>query len=139
MAERPTKQARVYLRRSTGKQQSGVYSQLEWAVDEARRYGVTLDADREALDHMLAHSLTRYKGIYLDDGITGADLSRPGFTAFRQDAKADRSISHLFIHMPDRFSRAEYASQAMHMEQELAFAGITVVFSKQRVQAPPQG
>ena len=113
MAERRKNEARTYLRRSTGKQESGVYSQLEWAIDEAGKLGVTLNASKADLDHMLTHGLTCHKDIYLDDGITGADLNRPGFTAFRREALTNRSISHLFIHMPDRFSRTEVGSQAI--------------------------
>ena len=135
MAERLKNQARVYLRRSTGKQESGVYSQLEWAIHEAQKYGVTLDASRQDLDHMLAHGLIHHKHIYLDDGVTGADLTRAGFTAFRHETMNNRSISHLFIHMSDRFSRAELTSQAMQLEQELIYAGVTVVFSN-RISKP---
>ena len=37
--------------------------------------------------------------------------------------------------MPDRFSRTELGSQAMQIEQELVYAGVTVVFSN-RVSKP---
>jgi hypothetical protein len=37
--------------------------------------------------------LHSYKAIRLDDGITGGDMTRPGFLAGREDALADRSIS----------------------------------------------
>jgi hypothetical protein len=97
---------------------------------------VNLDAAPTDLQHMVSRKLTRYKHIYLDDGVTGADLDRPGFTAFRRDARANVHVSHVLIHMPDRFARPEQASNAMLMEQELQHAGITVVFSS-RV-APPR-
>src|SRR5581483_9646000 len=74
-------------------------------------------------------------GIFLDSGITGADLARPGFTACRQYALLHKDISHLFIHMPDRFARPESAVEAMTLEQELLKAGITIVFSN-RVSRP---
>ena len=53
MASRTPNEARVYLRRSTGKQESSMYAQLEWAVAEAPRHGVRLDATRADLEHML--------------------------------------------------------------------------------------
>ena len=130
-------EALAYLRRSTGKQEASVHNQLTWAIEEALRYKVRLDATIADLDHMLAHGLTRYKGIFMDDGVTGADLERPGFVAFRASATARREVSHLFIHMPDRFARPDQASHAVVMEQDLLYAGLTVVFSN-RVSAPRQ-
>src|SRR5688572_2668759 len=106
-----------------------MYSQLEWAVAEAARYGVRLDADRHTLDQMLAQHLTQLRHIYIDDGRSGADLNRPGFTAFRRDAVRDKAISHLFIHMSDRFARPEIATEATRLEQDLLYAGLTIVFS----------
>src|SRR5215207_4444740 len=118
MSARRPNEARVYLRRSTRKQGSGIESQLDWAITQARQLGVTIDATLTDLQHIVGRKLTRYKHIYLDDGITGADLDRPGFTAFRRDACADVRVSHVLIHMPDRFARPEQASKAMLMEQE---------------------
>ena len=129
MSARTKDQARVYLRRSTSKQGTGIHTQLEWAIAEAKKLGVTLDAAPADLGHMLDHRLVRYKHIYLDDGITGADLTRAGFTAFRADVLADRRVSHALIHLPDRFARPELSSQAMQMEQELQYGGVTLVFS----------
>jgi DNA invertase Pin-like site-specific DNA recombinase len=137
MAARPPDQALAYLRRSTGKQEASVPNQLEWAIAEARRVGVHLDATPADLRHMLDHGLTAYKGIFIDDGVTGSNLNRPGFVAFRARALAERRFSHLFIHMPDRFARPDQATQAQVMELELLHAGITVVFST-RVSLPRQ-
>ena len=134
MSARDTNQGLVYLRRSTGKQEKGLPTQLDWAVEQARLYGVQLDATRPDLEHMLARGLTTYKAVYLDHE-TGANLERAGFTAFRRRAMADRSVSHLFIHMPDRFARPQLATAAMQMEQELLYDGLAVVFST-RVSRP---
>ncbi len=137
MAGRKLNEGLAYLRRSTGKQEASVHNQLIWAIEEARRYGVRLDATPQDLDYMLAHGLSQYKELFLDDGITGSDLERPGFVAFKGTAIARREISHLFIHMPDRFARPEQASKAVVMEQDLLYSGITVVFST-RVSQPRQ-
>ena len=87
---------------------------------------------------MISHKLKHYKDIYLDDGVTGADLDRPGFTAFRRDTTADRSVSHVLIHMTDRFARPELATRAALLEQEMLLAGLTVVFSN-RTSLPRRG
>src|SRR3954451_14458660 len=52
------------------------------------------DADRVAVFQALR--LHRHKGLRLDDGVTGADLTRPGFRAVIDDALADRRVSHVF-------------------------------------------
>jgi DNA invertase Pin-like site-specific DNA recombinase len=137
MTGRTPNEARTYLRRSTGKQPTGIYSSLDWAIETAAKHGVRLDAKRDDLDHMLEDNLIQHKGIFLDDGVTGADLDRPGFTACRNHVKANRSVSHLLIHMADRFARPDVAAKAMVLEADLLFARITVVFSD-RVSQPRQ-
>lgn len=47
--------ARIYLRRSDGKQEESLEQQLEWAIGRARQLGVTLDASAADLGHMRAH------------------------------------------------------------------------------------
>jgi len=73
--------------------------------------------------------LRSYKDIRLDDGITGADLTRPGFLAVSKDALADKTISHLFIYKRDRFARPNDAMQVAQIEKRLLTAGMTIVFS----------
>jgi DNA invertase Pin-like site-specific DNA recombinase len=135
MARRSLNEARVYLRRSRERQENGIHAQLGWAIAEAARYGVKLDAQPADLEHMLLHNLSAFKGVYLDNGISGSDLQRPALTACREELLSTRNVSHLFIHMADRFARPEQAQEAMMMEIELLYAGITVVF-RQRISLP---
>jgi DNA invertase Pin-like site-specific DNA recombinase len=135
MTARLKNEGSIYLRRSRTRQETGIHEQLKWGIAEAKKYGVRLDAAPEDLDSMVAHGLQHYKSIYLDDGITGSDLTRPGFVAFRRDALANPRISHFFVHISDRFARPEQAVQAMQMEIELLLAGITFVFEN-RVSEP---
>lgn len=129
MIGRPANDGRAYVRRSTTKQETGIFEQLNWAVAEAKKLGVRLDAAPADLEYMLARGLVEHKGLFLDDGVSGSDLSRPGFVAFRNAALADPRVSHLFIHISDRFARPEQAVQAMQMEIDLTLAGLTMVFS----------
>ena len=135
--ERANNQGLVYCRRSTDKQEISLPSQVEWAIQAAGRQGVTLDATIADLEHMQALRLHRYKAIYLDDGITGSDLTRPGFVGINRDALADRRFSHIFIYKRDRFARPTDALQAVQIEKKLLQAGITLVFSDARVPADP--
>jgi DNA invertase Pin-like site-specific DNA recombinase len=121
--------ALTYLRRSTNRQVISLESQLGWALAEAERHSVALDASLADLTHMQANRLHSSKGLRLDDGITGADLTRPGFLAAINDAKRDTSISHLFILRRDRFARPEDAIKMVGIEKDLRLAGLTIVFT----------
>jgi DNA invertase Pin-like site-specific DNA recombinase len=129
----------TYLRRSTDKQAISLPSQLEWAVAAAGRHGVTLDAGSADLAHMQTLRLHTYKAVRLDDGITGSDLTRPGFRAVIDDALADRGVSHLFIYKRDRFARPEDAMEVAQVEKKLLEAGLTLVFSDQVSQPYARG
>jgi DNA invertase Pin-like site-specific DNA recombinase len=119
----------TYARRSTDKQEISLPRQLEWAIAAAQQHGVALDATLADLAHMQTQRLHSYKDIRLDDGITGSDLTRPGFVAFNRDALEDASVSHVFFYKRDRFARPDDATQAMQIEKKLLLAGITVVHS----------
>ena len=129
MNRRPKNNALLYSRRSGRRQELSLSMQLTWAIEEAPRLGVTLDASAADLQHMLDNSLHNYKSIRLDDGLTGADPNRPGFLALIDDALSDTSISHVLIHKRDRFARPQEAVEMVQIEKRLNHAGITLVFS----------
>ena len=126
---RSKNQALVYVRRSTEKQEISLPAQIEWAVAAARQQDVALDAAVADLEFMQAKRLHRYKAIRLDDGITGADMNRPGFLAVNRDILADQTISHLFIYKRDRFARPADALPMVMVEKKLLEAGVTLVLS----------
>jgi hypothetical protein len=126
---RPKDRGLAYLRRSTDKQEISLPMQLGWAIAAAQHHCIALDAAVADLAHMQTLRLHSYKAIRLDDGITGSDLSRPGFLAFNRDALADSAVSHVFFFKRDRFARPDDAMQAAQIEKKLLRAGITVVHS----------
>ena len=129
MPARKRNRGLIYLRRSSPGQESSFGSQLTWGRAEAKRYKVILEATSAAVEHMQAHGLYSYGDIRLDDGVTGANLERPGFAALRRDALCRPEISHLFICRRDRAGRPEEAIEMVQIEKELKLAGITIVFS----------
>lgn len=135
MPARTKRDALCYLRRSTSKQEMGIHGQLEWALQTAREHEVNLEASPDDIREMLQRGLKSYRGILLDDGISGSRLDRPGFVALRRAAIQNRNVSHILIHKSDRFARPEQAVQAMSMEIELLLAGLTIVFSN-RISEP---
>jgi len=119
----------VFLRRSSGRQESSLQVQLEWAIREAARLEVVLEASLADLQYMQSHGRHSYKSIRLDDAVTGADLERAGFVAFRNDAIADKSISHVFLIRRDRLARPEDAQKMVMIEKEIRYTGVTFVMS----------
>src|SRR4051812_18999068 len=109
MAVRTKNRGLAYLRRSSGRQEASLETQLQWAINEASRIGMPLRGSLADLERMKTGKLHSYQDIRLDDSVTGADLTRPGFLALQSDALSDRSISHLFIYRRDRFARPEDA------------------------------
>jgi DNA invertase Pin-like site-specific DNA recombinase len=129
MPARPKNHALIYLRRSSDRQEISLQAQLDWALREAERHGLAVDASIEHLHRMQREELSALGSLRIDDGITGADLSRPGFLALIDDATADKSVSHLMIYRRDRLARPEDASKMVSTEKELRTAGITIVFA----------
>src|SRR5437868_2455780 len=139
MAMRPKTRGLVYLRRSSGRQETSLETQLEWALAAAARESVVLEASQDDLRLMKAQRLTAYKDIRLDDSVTGADLDRPGFRALNGDAVADRTYSHIFIHKRDRYGRPEDAIDMVGREKKLLLAGITIIFSDSTAEPMDRG
>ncbi len=139
MSCRKTDCGLIYLRRSGKRQETSLDTQLEWAIREAKRLGVRIDAAPADLQHMLDESLHSHKSLRLDNGITGSDPTRPGFAALNHDAVADPSISHALIFKRDRYSRPEDAVQAVQTEKKLRLAGITLAFSDKIVKPSQRG
>ncbi|NQV24736.1 MAG: recombinase family protein [Rhodopirellula sp.] len=135
MSARTKRHALCYLWRSTSKQEMGIHGQLEWALQTACKHEVNLEASPDDIGEMLQRGLKSYRGIRLDDGISGSRLDRPGFVSLRRAALQNSNISHILIHKSDRFARPEQAVQAMAMETELLHAGLTIVFSN-RISEP---
>ena len=117
------------LRRSSGRQELSLPSQLGWAIKAAEGMGVVLDARLTDIELMQAQRLSEHNSICLDDSISGANLDRPGFRAMVERASTDKRISHVFIYKRDRFARPEEASGMVQLENQLRRKGITLVFN----------
>lgn len=135
MIERKKNRAKALLRRSTGLQEKSLEQQLDWAIARAKTEGVALDATPADLAHMKANRLHAYKGLYVDDAITGSDLTRPGLSAMLREIPRDPTISHLLVYLPDRLARPEDPVEGVKIETGLLKLGVTVIFSN-RVSLP---
>ena len=78
MAARTKNKALVYVRRSKSKQETGIRTQLKWAIDAAKEHELQLDATPENLEYMVVRGLSQHKSIFVDDGISGSNLTSVG-------------------------------------------------------------
>ena len=130
MTGRSKGRALAYLRRSTDRQEISLSAQLDWARGQAAVHGVELDASPADLAHLRDKGFSSYKGLRVDDGISGADMNRPGFLALIGDAQRDPTISHVLSYRRDRFARPEDAIPMVAIEKRLRLAGVTIVFAE---------
>lgn len=129
MPARTKNRGLIFLRRSSGRQESSLQVQLEWALRAAAAEGVRVEASLIDLEHMQRKGLHTYKDIRLDDAVTGADLERVGLRSLKADAAADRTVSHIFLLRRDRLARPEDAQNMVVWEKDLRYAGVTLVMS----------
>jgi len=127
--ENATKRGIIYIRKSVQGEELSPQAQLRWAVKEAERLGVYVDASESQLGEMLKARASHQGDIYVDIGISGAEMQRPGFDAFRKRATEDEAVSHLFVQMRDRLARPEDPVDGIGIENELRHAGKTLVLS----------
>ena len=86
----------VYLRRSGDTQETSLEKQLTWALEAAKQHATPIEATLEDLLYMQANRWHKYKGIYLDDVLSGDDLERPGLQSLIEDFHRHNDRSHLF-------------------------------------------
>ena len=116
----------AYLRCSTTDQKESLPSQLEWSIRRARELNVGFSVTKEDLELALSNGVTHFGDLYFDSGVTGADMKRPGFLAFKNRAVEDATVTDVLLWSRDRFARPEDAEEAMGMEKLILFAGTNV-------------
>jgi site-specific DNA recombinase len=110
------KQAALYARVSTAQQeeQGTIASQVKVLKERIAQDGFHLEPTYE----------------FIDDGVSGAHLARPGLDRLR-DLASEKAFGVLYLLSPDRLARC-YAHQCVVLE-ELARWGVEVVFLNQPV------
>jgi site-specific DNA recombinase len=99
-----------------------IYARVSTEAQEQRG---TIGSQLEALRQRVAADGNELIAEYLDEGISGARLDRPGLDALRDAAQAG-AIDAVFCLTPDRLSRS-YAYQVLICD-ELARHGVPVVY-----------
>jgi hypothetical protein len=106
MSQRPTKgRALFYTRDSGGKHETTPGQYVNWARGEVARYHLRFDGTPERIEAMIREDRAVDGDLFIDYGVTGNKLSRPGLDALFETARNDLSISHILIPRRDRFAR----------------------------------
>ena len=127
MKSRPQNRGLSYYRRSDDKQETSLGQQHGWARETADKMGVVFRGTLADVERMQQQKLSHHQDIYIADAITGGDLSRPGFLQFLADAKADSTVSTVFVFKRDRLARPQDVLQMVALERDLILSGVTLV------------
>ena len=127
MKSRPKNRGAAYYRRSDDKQEASLGQQHGWARERADKLGVVFRGTLTDVEQMRERKQIHLNDLYIDDAITGGDLSRPGFLQFLADNKADQSVSHVFVFKRDRLGRPQDVLQMLMLERDLILSGVTLV------------
>jgi len=127
MKSRSPSRAIVYERRSDDGQEASLRQQFDWATATSQRIGVPFRGTYADIEDMQRRRLHHHQDLYLDDAVSGGDLSRPGFRQFLRDAIADPTVSHVYVFKRDRLGRPQALLEMMRLEQELIASGVTLV------------
>ena len=127
MKSRQPNRALVYERRSDDGQEASLRQQFDWATATSHRIGIPFRGTYADIEEMQRRRLHHRQDLYLDDAVSGGDLSRPGFRQFLRDAIADPTVSHVYVFKRDRLGRPQALLEMMRLEQELIASGVTLV------------
>ena len=127
MKSRPINRGLMYERRSDDGQEASLKQQFDWAKAKSESMGVPFRGTYADIEEMQRKRLSHKHDIFLDDAISGGDLTRPGFRQFLKDAIADPTVSHVYVFKRDRLGRPQALLEMMTLEQELIASGVTLV------------
>jgi hypothetical protein len=128
-----------YTRDSEGHSDLAPPQYVAWAQGRAKQLGVAFDGVPDAVTAMIERGLSAQGDLYLDYGISGNHLRRPGLDAFRRRALDDTGVTHLFVPRRDRIARPDNPLDALTIEFELRSAGLTLVLMDQVLTPFPRG
>ena len=127
MKSRPKNRGLVYERRSDDGQEASMKQQFDWAKAASEIVGVPFRGTFADIEEMQQKRLHNLRDIYIDDAISGGDLTRPGLRKFLDDAIRDKTVSHVYVFKRDRLGRPQNLLEMMQIERELISHGVTLV------------
>jgi hypothetical protein len=128
-----------YTRDSGGEHETTPGEYVRWAQRKAAALGVRFAGTPEQIEAMIREGRSGHDDLFLDYGVKGNQLQRPGLDALFRLALTDPDVSHVFIPRRDRFARPDDPLDAMKMEASLREAGLTLVFMDKTLPPLPRG
>ncbi len=135
----PTGRGLFYTRDSGGEHETTPGEYVRWGQRTAARLGVTFTGTPEQIETMIHEGRSQDGDLFLDYGVKGSQLQRPGLDALFRVALTDPGVTHVFIPRRDRFARPDDPLDAMKMEARLREAGLTLVFMDKTLPPLPRG
>ena len=129
-----------YTRDSAGRSEMSPGGYVNWAAAEAKRRGVTFAGTAVQIDAMIRGDRPAEGDVFLDDGVKGNRLSRPGLGALLAEIANDPTVSHVFIPLSERSVRPDEIFEGMELERRfIQVLGVDVVFQDRVLERVPAG
>src|SRR5205809_728163 len=107
-----------YHRDSEGHSELAPGQYVIWTAREARERGLSFTGTPDAIGQMIRRHEWHRGDLFLDYGISGNELERPGLKALRREVARDRNVSHIFIHHRARLARPDDPLDGWKLEME---------------------
>lgn len=127
MAKPGSQLAVAYLRRSTGKQEESLESQLDWAIQKAKELDCDFDADQSLLRCMRRDNVAHRRGLFIDDSVSGSVKKRPGLDALLHTLANQSDASVLLCYAQDRLGRPRRAIDGAVLVDSILGLGVKLV------------
>ena len=138
MPQRPIQGRALLLMRDSGGEHETTPGQYVLAAQRvAKREGARFTGTPEQIKAMIAQGLAAQGDIFLDYGVRGSLLSRPGLNALFSEIERDAGVSHVIIPRRDRLARPEDPFDGAQLERRIRKLGVFVIVDGQTL--PPIG
>ncbi len=128
-----------YNRDSGGRHEMTPGEYVLWAQRRAQELDVLFTGTPEEIEAMIREGRSMSQDIYLDYGISGNVLSRPGLDGLINKSVSNSDVTHIFIPRRDRLARPDDPLDGVRLEQVLQNSGVTLVFMDRISHARPKG
>jgi hypothetical protein len=126
-----TGRALFYTRDSEGRGECAPPQEVEWAIRRAKQLGVRFSGTPNEMRDMMRTGRAVSGDLFIDYGVSGNVMDRPGLGALRRAAMSDPGVSHLLIPRRDRLFRPDDPIEALLLEGEFRKAGLSIVIRDQ--------
>ena len=117
-----------YNRDSGGKHEMTPSQYVQWAARKSAELEITFHGTSAAMESMIREGQCQEGDLYLDYGVSGSQLSRPGLNALIASGISDLGVSHILIPRRDRLARPDDPIDGVRIEDTLRQAGLWLVY-----------